>query len=77
MTKDLVTCPIENTVKLLNRKWTIVLIRDLFLGKKHFLEFKENNPNISNKLGSVVSAVCGDVLSASDDMIKTFCVLLK
>ena len=48
MTKDLVTCPIENTVKLLNRKWTIVLIRDMFLGKKRFLEFKENNPNLSN-----------------------------
>lgn len=40
MRKDLVTCPIENTVKLLNRKWTIVLIRDMFLGKKRFLEFK-------------------------------------
>lgn len=48
MTKDLVTCPIENTVKLLNRKWTIVLIRDMFLGKKRFLEFKQNNPNLSN-----------------------------
>ena len=42
MTNDLVTCPIENSVKLLNRKWTIVLIRDMFLGKKHFFEFKEN-----------------------------------
>ena len=48
MTKDLITCPIENTVKLLNRKWTIVLIRDMFLGKKHFLEFKENKPALSN-----------------------------
>lgn len=50
MTKDLVTCPIENTVKLLNRKWTIVLIRDMFLGKKRFLEFKENKPNLSNNV---------------------------
>ena len=48
MTKDLLTCPIENTVKLLNRKWTIVLIRDMYLGKKRFLEFKENNPDLSN-----------------------------
>ena len=50
MTKDLVTCPIENTMKLLNRKWTIVLIRDIFLGKKRFLEFKENKPNLSNNV---------------------------
>ena len=50
MTNDLVTCPIENTVKLLNRKWTIVLIRDMFLGKKHFFEFKENKPNLSNNV---------------------------
>ncbi len=50
MTKDLVTCPIENTVKLLNRKWTIVLIRDMFLGKKHFLEFKEDKPQLSNNV---------------------------
>lgn len=50
MTKDLITCPIENTLKLLNRKWTIVLIRDMFLGKKHFLEFKENKRNLSNNV---------------------------
>ena len=50
MANDLVTCPIENTVKLLNRKWTIVLIRDMFLGKKHFFEFKENKPNLSNNV---------------------------
>lgn len=41
MTNDLETCPIESTLKLFNRKWTIVLIRDLFQGKKHFLEFKK------------------------------------
>jgi DNA-binding HxlR family transcriptional regulator len=47
LTKDLVTCPIENTLKLINRKWVIVLIRDMFVGKKHFSEFKESNPNLS------------------------------
>lgn len=41
MTKDLITCPIENTLKLLNRKWTIVLIRDMFQGKKYFREFSQ------------------------------------
>ena len=48
MTKDLITCPIENTLKLINRKWTIVLIRDMFSGKKRFLEFSENNEGLSN-----------------------------
>lgn len=47
MTKDLVTCPIENTLKLINRKWVIVLIRDMFTGKKHFSEFKDDHPNLS------------------------------
>ena len=41
MTKDLITCPIENTLKLLNRKWTIVLIRDMFQGKRYFREFSQ------------------------------------
>lgn len=50
MINELEICPIENTVKLLNRKWTILLIRDMFSGKKHFLEFKENKPNLSNNV---------------------------
>lgn len=41
MTKDLITCPIENTLKLLNRKWTIVLMRDMFQKKKYFREFSQ------------------------------------
>lgn len=41
MTKDLIICPIENTLKLLNRKWTIVLIRDMFQKKKYFREFSQ------------------------------------
>ena len=48
MTKDLLACPIENTLKLINRKWTIVIIRDMFYGKKHFSEFKDGKDNLSN-----------------------------
>ena len=48
MTKDIEICPIESTLKVINRKWTVVLIRDMFLGKKHFLEFKQNKNNLSN-----------------------------
>lgn len=50
MTKDLVTCPIENTLKLINRKWVILLIRDMFEGKKHFYEFKQRNPDLANNV---------------------------
>ena len=48
MTKDLMTCPIENTLKLINRKWIIVLIRDMFSGKKYFHEFSEGKEGLSN-----------------------------
>ena len=48
MTKDLITCPIENTLRLMTRKWTIVLIRDMFAGKKYFREFSEGKDGLSN-----------------------------
>ena len=50
MINELEICPIENTVKLLSRKWTVLLIRDMFSGKKHFSQFKENKPDLSNNV---------------------------
>lgn len=47
---ELDICPIENTVKLLNRKWTILLIRDMFSGKKRFSEFKQDKPDLPNNV---------------------------
>ena len=43
-------CPVELAIQLINRKWTIQLIRDMFFGKKRFNEFKEGKPNLSNKV---------------------------
>jgi DNA-binding HxlR family transcriptional regulator len=43
-------CPIELVVKLINKKWVIQIIRDLFFGKTHFSEFKEDKPELSNKV---------------------------
>lgn len=57
MTKDLITCPIENTLKLLNRKWTIVLIRDMFQKKKYFREFS----NIEGLSNTVLSDTLKDM----------------
>ncbi len=41
-------CPIDSTLNLIGRKWVIAIIRDMFVGKKHFNEFKENKNNLSN-----------------------------
>ncbi len=44
------SCPIELVVNLINKKWVIQIIRDLFFGKSRFHEFQEDKPNLSNKV---------------------------
>lgn len=44
-----IICPIQNAVQLFNKKWSILIIRDMFFGKKQFSEFKEGK-DISNKV---------------------------
>ena len=48
--KSIKSCPIELVVKLINKKWVIQIIRDLFFGKSRFHEFKEDKPDLSNKV---------------------------
>ena len=48
--KHIKSCPIELVVKLISKKWVIQIIRDLFLGKTRFHEFKEDKPDLSNKV---------------------------
>ena len=43
-------CPVNETLKIISGKWHILIIRDLFFGKKRFKEFKEDKPNLSNKV---------------------------
>lgn len=43
-------CPIDATLELIGRKWVIAIIRDMFLGCKHFNEFKKNKKNLSNSV---------------------------
>lgn len=45
-----VTCPVSKALLFINKKWSIEIIRDMFFGKKRFTEFKEGNPNLSNKV---------------------------
>lgn len=47
--KDNIVCPVDRTLSLINKKWSVQIIRDLFFGKKHFKEFKEGK-DISNKV---------------------------
>lgn len=50
MNYEKIVCPVDKTLNLINKKWSIQIIRDLFFGKKHFKEFKEDNPKLSNKV---------------------------
>jgi len=40
---------VGNTIKSISNKWTFYILKDLFLGKKHFTEFQQNRPNLDNK----------------------------
>jgi DNA-binding HxlR family transcriptional regulator len=46
-------CPIEATLNILGKKWTLQIIRDIFRGKKRFSEFIKTNPQISTKMLSL------------------------
>ena len=43
-------CPVNETLKIISGKWHLLIIRDLFFGKKRFKEFKKDKPNLSNKV---------------------------
>lgn len=42
MKKTFSECPVETTLKLLETKWRILIIRDLITGKKRFGELKNS-----------------------------------
>ena len=52
MKGERIVCPVDVTLNLINKKWSIQIIRDMFFGKKHFKEFKEDKPQLSNKVMS-------------------------
>lgn len=41
-------CPVELAMGLINKKWVIQLLRNMFFGVSRFNEFKEGKPNLSN-----------------------------
>jgi DNA-binding HxlR family transcriptional regulator len=46
-------CPIEITLNIIGKKWSIQIIRDLFRGKTRFTEFLKANPQLSTKMLSL------------------------
>ena len=40
----------EKNLELLMRRWTIFILKDMFLGAKRFNDFLKMNPNISGKV---------------------------
>ena len=40
---------VGSAIKSISNKGTFYILKDLFLGKKHFTQFQENRPNLDNK----------------------------
>ena len=50
MESEKIVCPVDRTLNLINKKWAVQIVRDMFFGKKHFKEFKDDKPKLSNKV---------------------------
>jgi len=54
-------CPIASTLDILGDRWSLVIVRDMFLGRKRFAEFLESPERIttsvlSDRLASLEAA---------------------
>jgi DNA-binding HxlR family transcriptional regulator len=43
-------CPIARTLDIIGDRWTLLIIRDLFLGSAKFKEFRERSPGMPTKV---------------------------
>lgn len=43
-------CPIARTLDIIGDRWTMLIIRDLFLGSRKFSEFRENSAGMPTKI---------------------------
>lgn len=48
--KDLPKCPVETTLKMIGKKWKIIIIRELLTGTKRFGELKSSCSGITQKV---------------------------
>ncbi len=47
---ELKSCPIETTFKIIGKRWTVLIIREILRGNTHFNRFMENIEGISPKV---------------------------
>lgn len=82
MNKDDI-CPVSESLDFFNRKWVLCILMDMFRCKKHFTEFQEANPNLSNHVLSQTLKYMEDVKLIKKETIsektrnKTSYVLLE
>ncbi len=43
-------CPIANAMEVLDERWTLLVVRELLLGSRHFNELRRGNPKMSPAL---------------------------
>jgi len=43
-------CPITNALELIGDKWTLIVVRDLFIGKKTYSEFQQSPEGIPTNI---------------------------
>lgn len=43
-------CPVARTLDLVGDRWTLIIIRDLFMGKRRFSEIRANSPGLPPKV---------------------------
>lgn len=48
--KDLPKCPVETTIKMIDSRWKILIIRELLSGTKRFGELKKSVTGITQKV---------------------------
>ncbi len=47
---ELKACPIETTFRLIGKKWTVLILREMFLGVTKFNRLEENVDGITSKV---------------------------
>jgi len=43
-------CPVTNTLEVIGDKWTLIVVRDLFIGKKTYSEFQQSPESIPTNI---------------------------
>ena len=50
MKKNRSNCPLTSALDIIGDKWSLIVIRDLFLGKKTFTEFIQSSEKIATNI---------------------------